>query len=140
VNPRGEPSGKTRKLADTPTETWVFAGVTGIYAVSAVIYGVFADDPAGFALLLGAALLTGTYTLYFRRHIAAVQENIEEQEEGARPNELYLPEQSLWPFGTGLGVTIILAGFAIGLWLSAAGLVILARSVVGLVAESRRRG
>ena len=140
MSPRGERVGKTRRMADTPTETWVFASITGFYFVAAVIYRVFSDDAAGFALLLGSAVLAGVYTLYFRRHLAAVQENIEEQEAGVRPNELYLPEQSLWPFGMGVGATIILAGFAIGLWLSAAGLLIFGRATVGFVAESRRRG
>ena len=123
----------------SPSETWVFASIAGIYGVSAVIYAVVADEASGVALLGGAALLAAVYTIYFRRHIAAVQESIEEQESGARPNELYLPTESWWPFALGLGATIVVAGFAIGFWLWPAGLVILVRGIVGFVVESRHR-
>ena len=122
-----------------PTETRVFLAVGAFFVVIGVLYWATADEPAGVVLRLGAAILAATYAIYFARHLPAVQESVEAQEEGERPNELYLPEQSLWPLGIGAAVVLILAGFAIGTWVWFFGGLLLVRSVVGFVIESRNR-
>lgn len=61
------------------------------------------------------------------------------QEEGEVPNHLYLPHQSLWPAGIGVGGVLVLAGFAVGTWVLVAGTVLLLRSVIGFVVEGRHR-
>ena len=104
-------------------------------------YALRADwgEAAGIVLLYGSTILSLTYAVYLLRHAGPVRASIEAQEEGEIPNQLYLPEQSLWPVGIGAGGVLVLAGFAVGSWVLVAGVLLLLRSVVGFVVEGRRR-
>ena len=103
------------------------------------LYTSTGGEAAGIVLLYGSTILSLTYAVYLLRHARPVRASIEAQEEGEIPNQLYLPEQSLWPVGIGAGGVLVLAGFAVGSWVLVAGALLLLRSVVGFVVEGRRR-
>ena len=109
------------------------------FLVIGTLYAATGGEAAGIVLLLGSCVLSFTYAVYLLRHARPVQASIEAQEEGEVPNQLYLPEQSLWPAGIGAGGVLVLTGFAVGSWVLVAGAILLARSVVGFVVEGRRR-
>jgi hypothetical protein len=117
----------------------VFGGIGLAFVAIGVLYTVTDGEPAGIVLLFGSALLALTYAVYLARHTHEVQASILAQEEGTIPDSQYLPHQSLWPVGIGVGGVLVLAGFAVGLWVLFAGVVLLARSVIGFVSEGRAR-
>ena len=51
----------------------------------------------------------------------------------------YLPDASPWPFGIGLGVTLLLNGLLIGTWFLVPGVMVLALSIAGFARQSRHR-
>ncbi|MBL8777073.1 MAG: cytochrome c oxidase subunit 4 [Acidimicrobiales bacterium] len=122
-----------------PHETHVFGGIGLVFLVIGTLYASTGGEAAGIVLLFGSTILSFTYAVYLLRHARPVQASIEAQEEGEIPNQLYLPEQSLWPVGIGTGGVLVLAGFAVGSWVLVAGVILLLRSVVGFVVEGRRR-
>jgi hypothetical protein len=133
------PDSTVSRLKALPHEAHVFGGIGLAFVAIGVLYTATDGEPAGVVLLFGSALLSLTYAVYLARHAVEVQESILEQEEGTVPDTQYLPHQSLWPVGIGVGGVLVLAGFAVGLWVFFAGVVLLGRSVVGFVSEGRAR-
>lgn len=133
------PSGLADRIKGWPHETHVFGGIGLVFLVIGTLYASTGGEAAGIVLLFGSTILSLTYAVYLLRHARPVQASIEAQEEGEIPNQLYLPEQSLWPVGIGTGGVLVLAGFAVGSWVLVAGVILLLRSVVGFVVEGRRR-
>ena len=133
------PDGVVARIKGWPHETHVFGGVGIAFFVIGTLYASTGGEAAGIVLLYGSTILSLTYAVYLLRHARPVQASIEAQEEGEIPNQLYLPEQSLWPVGIGAGGVLVLAGFAVGTWVLVAGAILLLRSVVGFVVEGRRR-
>lgn len=129
-----------RRIKAWPHETHVFGGVSVALFLIGTIYAVTGGEAAGIVLLYGAGLLTATYAVYLAGHADPTRgEAVIAQEEGEEPNYLYLPHQSLWPAGIGVGGVLVLAGFAVGTWVLVAGTVLLLRSVIGFVVEGRHR-
>ncbi len=139
TTPAAAPTGLVARVKGWPHETHVFGGTGLVFFVIATLYASTGGEAAGIVLLYGSTVLSGTYAVYLRRHARPVRASIEAQEEGEIPNQLYLPEQSLWPVGIGAGGVLVLAGFAVGTWVLVAGALLLVRSVVGFVVEGRAR-
>lgn len=133
------PAGLVARVKGWPHETHVFGGTGLAFFVIGTLYTSTGGEAAGIVLLYGSTILSLTYAVYLLRHARPVRASIEAQEEGEIPNQLYLPEQSLWPVGIGAGGVLVLAGFAVGSWVLVAGVLLLLRSVVGFVVEGRRR-
>jgi len=133
------PTGIASRIKAWPHETHVFGGVSVALFLIGTIYAVTGGEAAGIVLLYGAGLLTATYAVYLAGHADPTREAVIAQEEGEVPNHLYLPHQSLWPAGIGVGGVLVLAGFAVGTWVLVAGTVLLLRSVIGFVVEGRHR-
>lgn len=127
------------RLKALPHETHVFGAISAGLFVIATLYTATGGEAAGIVLLYGACLLTGTYAAYLSGHAEPTRDAVNAQEEGEAPNHLYLPHQSLWPAGIGVGGVLVLAGFAVGSWVLVAGAILLLRSVIGFVVEGRRR-
>jgi hypothetical protein len=111
-----------------------FIGVLG------AIYWFVSYEDAGTTLLAlasGLALLFGGYLFVQDR-----KKPLPAAAGSARPEEEqdhYLPHESVWPFGIGFGVFLAFNGLILGLPWTVPGAVIVATSLVGFVAQSRRR-
>ena len=104
-------------------------------AVLGAIYWFVSYEDAGTTLLAlasGLALLFGGYLW--------VQDR-KRPDSGPRreAEDHYLPHESVWPFGIGFGVFLAFNGLILGLAWTVPGAVIVATSLGGFVAQSRRR-
>jgi hypothetical protein len=119
---------------DLKVQWRIFLGLAAFIAVIGAIYWFVSYEDAGttlLALAAGLALMCGGYLfVQDRRKIPATAEGHEPQ---------YLPHQSVWPFGIGFGVFLTFNGLILGLAWALPGAVIVATSLGGFVAQSRRR-
>ena len=123
-------------------EGWLFAAGFFFFAISAVIYGVLAEEPVGTVALgftAGLAFLTGYYLLFTARRIDPRPEDSKTAEiaEGAGELGFYSPH-SWWPLPCAFSAAIVATGLIFGWWLVAVGVVCLLLSVVGMVFEYYR--
>jgi hypothetical protein len=130
-----------------PTESKVFLGVGAFYLLIGVVYlATSYGEWAGVALLLFSGVFAITVGVWLIRGLRPVQHHVEDEEAYARPGEvapetgdLYLPVTSVWPLGMGIGVALVLSGFAVG-WVAALpGAGLLAHSIIGFANQSRHR-
>lgn len=113
----------------------VFAAVGGVLAVISVIYGLTASEESGKIMLTVAAVLGLWCATFFWRNLR----RSEASGVGSGHQAMYLPEASPWPFGIGLGVTLVLNGLLIGSWFLVPGVMVLAVSIAGFARQSRQR-
>ena len=71
--------------------------------------------------------------------IDVVHESELRSEVHASADDHFLPESSAWPFGVGVGAWLTVNGMVVGFGYAIPGLVVLALSISGLIAQSRRR-
>ena len=120
--------------ADLKVQWRIFLGLAVFIAVIGVIYWFVSYEDAGttlLALAAGLALMCGGYLfVQDRRKTPATFAGHEPQ---------YLPHESVWPFGIGFGVFLAFNGLILGLAWALPGAVIVATSLGGFVAQSRRR-
>ncbi|NGO07401.1 cytochrome c oxidase subunit 4 [Streptomyces sp. HC44] len=119
------------------TEARLFTGVAVFFAVTAVGYGWFSEEPAGTAVLaiafLMAALVAFFLHVQYRRRGPRAQDRGDAQVvETAGPLE-FLPPHSPWPITTAVGSVVVALGVVYGLWLLLLGLGVLAHGVFGMV-------
>ena len=111
---------------------WMFLGIAAFMTVIGVVYWFASYEPAGTTMLALAAALAAVCGVYLRV-----------QDGGSEPDQHdtapYLPDTSAWPFGIGAGAWLSANGMIVGFGYAIPGLIVLAVSVAGLVAESRRR-
>ncbi|MFI7589498.1 cytochrome c oxidase subunit 4 [Spongisporangium articulatum] len=118
---------------------------TIIFAVTGVVYGVFATDweePVGVVALFltaGLALMIAVYLSYTDRHTDDLPEDdtFGEIEQGAGELGEFAP-YSWWPLVAAGGGAVVFAGAAIGWWLLLIGLGLGAIGVIGWVFEFYR--
>lgn len=113
----------------------VFATVGGVLAVISVIYGLTASEESGKIMLTVAAVLGLWCATFFWRNLRRAEASGVVSGHQA----MYLPEASPWPFGIGLGVTLVLNGLLIGSWFLVPGVMVLAVSIAGFARQSRQR-
>src|SRR5215211_3731748 len=97
-------------------------------SLGGVIYGVWSDEPAGTALLILVGAFAGLFGGYlaFEARLTATGERHHEE-----PH--YLPHESVWPLELGVGMTLALSGFALGLWVLVPGVVLTVHSLAGWI-------
>jgi hypothetical protein len=119
---------------DLKVQWRIFLGLALFIAVIGAIYWFVSYEDAGttlLALAAGLALMCGGYLfVQDRRKTLAAPE-------GDGPQ--YLPHESVWPFGIGFGVFLAFNGLILGPAWALPGAVIVATSLGGFVAQSRRR-
>jgi hypothetical protein len=125
-------------------ESALFGGVALFFAGAAALYGWWAKEPAGSAVLviafLMAALVSFFAAVQYRRKGRRPQDRTDaEVADGAGPLEFF-PPGSPWPVVTALGFAVAATGVVFGLWLFLIGCAVLARGVVGLVFQYADRG
>jgi hypothetical protein len=114
----------------------IFLGIAAFIAVIGVIYWFVSYEDAGTTLLAlasGLALFFGGYLFLQDRKKPPVATR------PAGDETQYLPHESVWPFGIGFGVFLAFNGLILGLAWALPGAVIVATSLGGFVAQSRRR-
>ena len=123
-------------------EGWLFAAGFFFFAISAVIYGVLAEEPVGtvaLAFTAGLAFLVGYYLLFTARRIDPRPEDSKTAEivDGAGELGFYSPH-SWWPLAVAGSAAITFLGVAIGWWLFIIGAGAAVLAVIGLVFEYYR--
>ena len=123
-------------------EGWLFAAGFFFFALSAVIYGVLAEEPVGtvaLAFTAGLAFLVGYYLLFTARRIdARPEDNVyAEIADGAGELGFYSPH-SWWPLPVGFFAATTFLGIIIGWWLVIIGVIGGGLAVIGLVFEYYR--
>ena len=110
------------------------------YAAFAVIYAIATDEAAGEVLLIGgipfAALGAGWTWVWYRHHRDQMPSDRADADvgEGAGPVGVF-PAASLRPLTLGVGMTGIVLGLVIGIWMTLVGLAIVASQVALLVRD-----
>ena len=120
--------------ADLKVQWRIFLGLAAFIAVIGAIYWFVSYEDAGttlLALAAGLALMCGGYLF--------VQDRKRPPAASAADEAQYLPHESVWPFGIGFGVFLAFNGLILGLAWALPGAVIVATSLGGFVAQSRRR-
>lgn len=131
--------------------TWqVFLAVGAIITVLTLLY-LPSEEAAGIVMLVVAALLAFFCGVFLWRASARLDDEARVAAEGrdpagaggpgghGDPGPAYLPTSSPWPFGIGLGATLVLNGLLIGTWFLVPGAVLLAISIGGFARQSRHR-
>ncbi|MDQ3145389.1 MAG: cytochrome c oxidase subunit 4 [Actinomycetota bacterium] len=132
------------ELAGMRIEARIFLGIAAFLALLAVVYVLGAYEPAGTAMLALAAamgLVIGGYLAVQARRWADPASRGEEDAPQPAPAaaEAYLPGSSIWPFGLGMGLVLMLNGFALGAWAVLPGAGIATACTFGYARQSRRR-
>jgi len=130
-----------------PFESKLFFAIAAFLVGAGVVYWIFADEQSGVVLLVAGGIFAGIVGVFVGRHQEATLLDVERQEWGpdsAHTDEpegdpLYLPHGSIWPAVMAAGVTLILTGFAAGLWILIPGVLLFIPGVAGFVAEGRAR-
>ncbi|HEU4912205.1 MAG TPA: cytochrome c oxidase subunit 4 [Actinomycetes bacterium] len=123
-------------------EGWLFAAGFVFFSISAVIYGVLAEEPVGtvaLAFTAGLAFLIGYYLLFTARRIDPRPEDslTAEIDEGAGELGFYSPH-SWWPLPVAFFAAVSFLGIVFGWWLFIIGAIGGGLSVIGLVFEYYR--
>jgi cytochrome c oxidase subunit IV len=123
-------------------EGWLFAAGFFFFAISAVIYGILAEEPVGtvaLAFTAGLAFLVGYYLLFTARRIDPRPEDSKFAEiaEGAGELGFYSPH-SWWPLVVAIFAAMAFLGIVIGWWLFIIGALGGGLAVIGLVFEYYR--
>jgi hypothetical protein len=148
VSDTGDPATEPRRGA--PTESTLFFGLAGFTALIGAIYAVTTTtagefEPAGTFSLFGVSVFAtffGAFLLVTLRRIQGDFEALEEAHtagDGAADEVLYLPTQSVWPLGMGVGLSLFLAGVPLGLWVMIPGIALFVQSLIGFVHQTRTR-
>ncbi|MEE1928974.1 cytochrome c oxidase subunit 4 [Streptomyces sp. TRM 70351] len=117
------------------TEALYFAGVAAFFAVISVPYLLYAQDPAGSAIVVIAVLMASLVAFFLGTQYRRRGKRPEDRREGeiaerAGPLDFF-PPHSPWPVITAAGFTVLALGVVYGLWLLLIGFVVLAAGVFG---------
>ncbi|CAN5863611.1 hypothetical protein BH24ACT3_BH24ACT3_05370 [soil metagenome] len=128
-------------------ERRIFVGIGSFFVGAAAVYWLLSEEDAGTALLLlagGLALTCGIYLWSQMR--AGVSPSGDGGPTGEPPTDAsgrstgpWFPHASWWPFGVGVGGWLVCNGIILGTWALVPGLMVLAATVVGFVAQTRTR-
>jgi hypothetical protein len=127
-------------------ETWIFLGLTGFFAIAAVVYAFLApEEPVGIvglSLSAGLTLIVGTFLLFTSRRLehARPEDNDDaEVADGAGDVGFFSPG-SYWPFFTAFTAAMLAVATAFLLWwLMVISIGFLFYTIIGLVFEYHRR-
>jgi hypothetical protein len=133
-----------------PTEATVFFGIGAFLLLLGAIYAATTGYAGGIefagtlALLGGAvfALFFATFLLVTVRRVQGDFEALEQAHAAGDPaadDVLYLPSESPWPLGLGVGLSLILAGVPLGVWVLLPGIALFGYSLIGFAHQSRYR-
>ncbi|MGW7580096.1 aa3-type cytochrome oxidase subunit IV [Kitasatospora sp. NPDC054768] len=123
-------------------EGWLFAVMTAFFAVTGLVYGFWAREPAGKAILAVAFMMSGLVALFWfvqhRRLGGGRAQDRKEAEiaEAAGPVGFF-PARSGCPVLAAVGVTVFALGLVFARWLIVVGALVLAFAVAGFIFQYR---
>ena len=120
-----------------PVGARIFASTGAFFVVTAIVYGLLADESSGVVLLLAAGAFSAVVAGFLAARGAGRTTDTRPDLPDDRRHEPFFPDRSLWPLGVGLGLGTALAGLALGLPVLIVGVVLLVRSVVGWAYQSK---
>jgi hypothetical protein len=111
----------------------MFGGLAVFLVAVSIGYGAWTREYAGATLLLLSGGLTGTCGAYlgWRRPPPGPGHG-----DADHP---WFPDASIWPFAVGASIALVANGLLLGLWLLLPAAAVLAASLGGFAAQSRRR-
>ena len=127
-------------------ETWIFLGLTGFFAIAAIVYGFLAPtEPVGIVALTltaGLTLIIGTFLRFVSRRLEQPRPEDNDDAEvsdGAGDVGFFSPG-SYWPFTLALSASLVAVATAFLLWwLMLIGVGFLFWAISGLIFEYHRR-
>ncbi|WP_030231010.1 cytochrome c oxidase subunit 4 [Streptomyces sp. NRRL S-350] len=126
-------------------EGWLFGVMAVFFAVTGLVYGLWAQEPAGKAILTVAFLMSGLIALFWfvqhqRRGGGRPQDRKDaEIAEGLGPVGFF-PARSGYPVLTAAGLTVFALGLVFARWLIVTGALVLAFAVSGFIFQYRDHG
>ncbi|MER7578755.1 cytochrome c oxidase subunit 4 [Kitasatospora sp. NPDC097691] len=123
-------------------EGWLFAVMTVFFAVTGLIYGFWAQEPAGKAILTVAFLMSGLIALFwfvqYRRRGGGRPQDRKDAEIAEAVGPVgFFPARSGYPVLTAVGLTVFALGLVFARWLIVVGAVVLAFAVSGFIFQYR---
>jgi fatty acid desaturase len=127
-------------------ETWLFIGLTGFFAIAAVVYTIFApQELVGITALIlttGLTLIIGSFLLFVSRRLEGIRPEDDDDAEisdGAGDLGFFSPG-SYYPFFLAATVALVAVATAYLLvWLMVIGIGMMLWVICGLVYEYHRR-
>jgi hypothetical protein len=118
-------------------ESYLFAGVSLFFLVTATAYGWFSREPAGTVALLVSCLMAGIIAFFsmvnYRRKGLRPEDRADAEIRERAGTVDFFPPHSPYPVVTALGVVVLAIGVVSGAWIALIGLGILGCGVFGLV-------
>nr|WP_262987045.1 cytochrome c oxidase subunit 4 [Streptomyces sp. CBMA156] len=119
--------------------------MTAFFAVTGLVYGFWAREPAGKAILTVAFLMSGLIALFwFVQHQRGGGGRAQDRKEAeiaetAGPRGFF-PARSGYPVLTAAGLTVFALGLVFARWLIVLGALVLALAVGGFIFQYRDHG
>jgi uncharacterized membrane protein YfcA len=123
------------------TEVVLYTALAAFLVAGGVIYGVWSREAAGTVLLILVGCFAGIVAGYlaFQDRLERTTARAATTEEPEPVDDQFLPHASIWPFEMGVGMATTFTGMVLGWAILAPGLVLLAHSIIGWIAQSRAR-
>ena len=134
------------ELMSTPkarfrVEVALYSGLALFLVLGAVVYGLWSGEAAGTVLFLvvgGFAAIVAGY-LAFQDRLERTTARAATTGEPEVEDDQFLPHASIWPFEMGAGMAMSFAGIVLGWAILLPGIILLVHSIIGWIAQSRRR-
>ncbi|KJS63255.1 cytochrome c oxidase subunit 4 [Streptomyces rubellomurinus] len=123
-------------------EGWLFSIMAAFFAVTGLVYGLWAREPAGKAILAVGFLMSALIALFWfvqhrrRGHGRPQDRKDAEIAETAGPIGFF-PARSGYPVLTAVGVTVFALGVVFARWLVVVGALVVALAVFGFIFQFR---
>jgi uncharacterized membrane protein YfcA len=135
----GEPASTPQRRFRT--EVLLYVALAAFLVIAGVIYGALSEEAAGTVLLIlvgGFAGIVAGY-LAFQDRLERTAARAATADAPAPEDDQFLPHASIWPFEMGVGMATSFTGMVLGWAFLVPGLVLLTHSIIGWIAQSRRR-
>ncbi|MBO1413466.1 cytochrome c oxidase subunit 4 [Streptomyces sp. FH025] len=123
-------------------EGWLFSIMAAFFAVVGLVYGLWAREPAGKAILAVAFLMSALIASFWfvqhqRRGHGRAQDRKDAEIAETAGQIGFFPARSGYPVLAAVGVTVFALGLAFALWLVVVGALVLALAVFGFIFQYR---
>lgn len=119
-------------------EGWLFSVMAAFFAVTGLVYGLWAREPAGKAILAVGFLMSALIALFwFVQYHRADHRRAQDRKDAEIAETVgpvgFFPPRSGYPVLTAVGVTLFALGVVFALWLVVVGALVVALGVFGFI-------